>query len=68
MSITPEAPKHNPYIDGPQLIRSKHSSRARFEKLVARYRLLGIPDRDIVRAMMEAPNLVDAIGGGVRRS
>jgi hypothetical protein len=66
MSDTSEAPE-NTYIDGGELVRAKKSSTARFKKLVERYRLLGIPDREIVRAMMEARDIVDAIGAGVRR-
>jgi hypothetical protein len=66
MSSILEVPENYIYIDGAELVRAKRSSRSRFEKLVNRYRFLGIADRDIVRAMMEAPDIVDAIGGGRR--
>jgi hypothetical protein len=68
MSNAQDVPElNNPYIDGAALIRARRSSLARFTKLLARYRNQGIPDRDIVRAMAEAPGMVDAIGSGVRR-
>jgi len=67
MSNTPEELPENPYIDGAELVRAKRSSPSRFERLLFRYRNQGIPDRDIVQAMMQAPDMVDAIGGGVRR-
>jgi hypothetical protein len=66
MSTTTEHPD-NPYIDGNELVRAKRSSLSRFTRLLARYRNQGVPDRDIVRAMMQAPGMVDPIGGGVPR-
>ena len=65
-SIPQQEVPENPYIDGGELVRAKRSSPSRFNKLLARYRNQGIPDREILRAMMEARDIVDAIGGGRR--
>jgi hypothetical protein len=53
--------QEKPFIDGVALIHAKGTSRARFEKLVSHYRGLGATDRDIVRAMMEAPGVINPL-------
>jgi hypothetical protein len=56
--------QQKPFIDGPALVCAKGTSRKRFERMVARYRSLGVTDAEIVDAMVEAPNMVNPLGRG----
>jgi hypothetical protein len=51
--------------DAAALIRARRARSPRhLERLVAFHRARGVPDREIARAMVSCPALVDALGRG----
>jgi hypothetical protein len=50
-----------PHINGEELARAAASDRRLFEKKLARLRLLGVSDREIVAAMAAARTLISPL-------
>jgi hypothetical protein len=55
-------------IDAGALIAAKRASRKRYEQTVAFYRTAGFTDREIVAAMANSREVIDAVGSRVHNT